>query len=125
MKKIILSLSTITLILAACGGSTTNESTSTSSSTTTPAKPAMSGGELLIVKSDCIGCHNKEERIIGPAYGEIAAKYEANSENINALADKIINGSKGVWGEIPMTPHPKTTQDEAKQMVEYILSLKK
>lgn len=113
------------LILAACGGSTTNESTSANTSTTTPAKPAMSGGELLIVKSDCIGCHNKEERIIGPAYEEIAAKYEANSENISALANKIINGSKGVWGAIPMTPHPKTTQDEAKQMVEYILSLKK
>lgn len=125
MKKIILSLSTITLILAACGGSTTNDTTSTSTSTAVPAKPAMSGGELLIVKSDCVGCHNKEERIIGPAYEEIAAKYEANSENINALANKIINGSKGVWGAIPMTPHPKTTQDEAKQMVEYILSLKK
>lgn len=84
----------------------------------------MDPGELLIVKSDCIGCHNKEEKIIGPSYKEIAAKYPATDENIALLANKIISGGKGVWGPIPMTPHAKITNDEAKTMVKYILSLK-
>jgi len=126
MKKTLLFLSAITFLLAACGGSTSNSDTAT---TTTPAtsesKPAMEPGELLIVKSDCIGCHHKEDKLIGPAYQEIAAKYPATDENVNLLADKIVKGGKGVWGNIPMTPHTKITNDEAKSMVKYILTLKK
>lgn len=125
MKKTFLLLSAITVILAACGGSNTPDSNTATNTVAEPAQPAMSAGELLIVKSDCVGCHHKEDRIIGPAYQEIAAKYPATPENITALADKIIKGSKDVWGAIPMTPHLKTTEEEAKQMVTYILSLKK
>jgi cytochrome c len=126
MKKTLLFLSTFTFFLTACGGS--SETTETTTTTTTPtaaAKPAMEEGELLIVKSDCIGCHNKENKIIGPSYLDIAAKYPSNDENIALLAGKIIKGGKGVWGTIPMTPHTKITEDEAKAMASYILSLKK
>ena len=126
MKKTLLFLSAITFLLAACGGSTSNSDTAT---TTTPAtsesKPAMEPGELLIVKSDCIGCHHKENKIIGPSYQAIADKYPSNDENIKLLASKIIEGGKGVWGTVPMTPHAKISEDDAKQMVTYILSLKK
>lgn len=124
MKKTLLILSAITLILAACGGSNTD----TAATTTTPAPaaaPTKSGGELLIAKSDCIGCHHKENKIIGPSYQAIAEKYPSNEENITLLASKIISGGKGVWGTVPMTPHAKITESDAKEMVTYILSLKK
>ncbi len=85
----------------------------------------MSGGELLINKSDCIGCHHKINKLIGPAYTEIAKKYPNNEKNLTYLADKIIKGGSGVWGKIPMTPHPKITPSDAKLMAKYILSLKK
>ncbi|MEJ5994629.1 c-type cytochrome [Pedobacter sp. Du54] len=124
MKIKILLLSAITLSLAACGGSST-ESTDSSSTPVTSEAPAKTGGELLIAKADCVGCHQKETKIIGPAYQDIAAKYPANEENINLLANKIIKGGKGVWGTVPMTPHAKITQEDAKQMATYILSLKK
>lgn len=126
MKTKFLLLSAITLILASCGGSNT-ETTDTSSAATTPTTetPAKTGGELLIAKSDCVGCHNKENKLIGPAYLDIAAKYPSNEENISLLASKIIKGGKGVWGTVPMTPHVKITEDDAKQMATYILSLKK
>lgn len=125
MKKTLLFLSAITLFLAACGGSSETTATTTTSTTPVASKPAMEAGELLIVKSDCVGCHNKEEKIIGPSYLEIAAKYPANEENVALLASKIIKGGKGVWGPVPMTPHTKITEDDAKVMVNYILSLKK
>jgi cytochrome c len=127
MKKTLLLLSTITLLLAACGGSS-SETEQSSTATTTPVaeeKPAMDPGQLLIVKSDCVGCHHKENKLIGPAYQAVAEKYPANDENINYLAGKIMKGGKGVWGQVPMTPHTKITEDEAKSMVKYILSLKK
>ncbi|GAB1464136.1 c-type cytochrome [Pedobacter sp.] len=85
----------------------------------------MSGGELLINKSDCIGCHHKINKLIGPSYTDIAKKYPNNDKNLTYLADKIIKGGAGVWGKIPMTPHPKVSKDDAKLMVKYILSLKK
>jgi cytochrome c len=129
MKKTFLFLGGIALFLAACGGSgDTSESTTETTATTAPApasKSAMEPGELLIVKSDCVGCHHKENKLIGPSYKEIAEKYPSNDENIALLASKIIKGGKGVWGAVPMTPHPKITEDDAKSMVTYILSLKK
>ena len=82
-------------------------------------------GEQLINKSDCIGCHKKDSKLIGPSYLDIAKKYPKTEKNIKLLADKIIKGGTGVWGQIPMTPHPKVTDTEAKYMVKYILSLKK
>lgn len=128
MKRTFLFLGGIALFLAACGGSS-DTSESTAATTTTPSAAtstsAKDPGELLIVKSDCVGCHHKENKLIGPAYQEIAAKYSSTDENIDLLAGKIIKGGKGVWGAVPMTAHPKITEDDAKLMVKYILSLKK
>jgi cytochrome c len=126
MKKTLLLLTTITLFLAACGGSSSDtEQTSNATTPVAEEKPAMEPGQLLIAKSDCIGCHKKDEKLIGPSYVDIATKYPANDENISLLAGKILTGGKGVWGAIPMTPHKKLTEDEAKTIVKYILSLKK
>lgn len=91
-----------------------------------PAASAEKGkGEALIAKSDCLACHNKTQKLVGPAYINVAGKYPATEENIDHLADKIIAGGQGVWGAIPMTPHPTLSKDDAKEMVKYILSLKK
>lgn len=135
MKKTIFILSCYVLAMAACASpeeraaannktETTTEPTTSSADTTATA--ADNGeGEKLIAKNDCIGCHNKDQKIIGPAYVDIAAKYPLNDENVDHLVDKVIAGGKGVWGEIPMTPHDGLSKDDAKKMVSYILSLKK
>jgi cytochrome c len=104
---------------------TTTEAPAAATETAAPAPEVKGEGEKLIAKSDCIGCHNKVQKVIGPAYVDIAAKYPLNDENVNHLADKVIAGGKGVWGEIPMTPHASLSKDDAKSMVKYILSLKK
>lgn len=135
MKKTLFILGCFVLAMASCSSpeeraastTTTTETTSgTADTTATAAAPVAKGeGEKLIAKSDCIGCHNKVQKVIGPAYVDIAAKYPLNDENVDHLADKIISGGQGVWGEIPMTPHASLSKDDAKQMVRYILSLKK
>ncbi|RZK49884.1 MAG: c-type cytochrome [Pedobacter sp.] len=127
MKRIGLALGAFCLILAACAGNdsgTTEESTN-STATTSTAETPKSEGEILIAKSDCIGCHHKVNKVIGPSYEAIAAKYENTPENVTMLAKHIINGSKGVWGTIPMTPHANTSPEEAQKMVSYIMTLKK
>ena len=82
-------------------------------------------GEELIKKSDCLTCHKVDVKLLGPAYQEVAAKYPATEENIELLAGKIIKGGAGNWGDIPMAPHPSISESDAKEMVKYILSLKK
>jgi len=128
MKKTLLILSCLTLAMASCGGDTTktNEESSASTEATAPAESnaPMLPGEKLIATSDCIGCHNKTQKVVGPAYVDVAKKYELNDKNIDYLSDKIISGGQGVWGEIAMTPHPTIAPDDAKEMAKYILSLR-
>lgn len=82
-------------------------------------------GEQLIAKSDCLACHKVDQKLVGPAYEEVAQKYEFNDKNVDYLAGKIIQGGAGVWGEIPMTPHPDIKEADAKEMARYILALRK
>ncbi len=82
-------------------------------------------GAKLIAFSDCLSCHQENEKLIGPAYTEVAKNYEFNEKNTNYLAGKIINGGKGVWGQVPMTPHPDISMEDAREMAKYILSLRK
>lgn len=88
----------------------------------TPAKSNLSGDQI-IETLDCSGCHSATERMIGPSYQEIAAKY--SEKDIELLASKIIEGGSGVWGGVPMAAHPQVSKEDAKKMVEYILSQKK
>ncbi|WP_242929335.1 c-type cytochrome [Pontibacter vulgaris] len=92
---------------------------------TAAATGDFSKGSKLISMSDCLACHNEEKKIVGPAYIDVAKKYEFNDKNVDYLAGKIIKGGKGVWGEVPMTPHPNISEADAKDMARYVLSLNK
>jgi cytochrome c len=93
-------------------------------SLTTPAINA-SPGRALIARSDCNTCHAINKKLIGPAFVDIAKKYKGNSGALARLTGKVINGGGGVWGAIPMTPHPQLSRKDAAEMVRYILSIKK
>jgi cytochrome c len=80
-------------------------------------------GKALIAKSDCKSCHTIDQRSAGPSYQQVAARYKGNGDAPGQLAAKIIKGGAGVWGGTEMAAHPQLSVDEAKKMVEYILSL--
>ena len=80
-------------------------------------------GLVLIEGADCLGCHKIDAKLVGPSYQEIADKY--TEADLDKLATKIIEGGKGVWGEIPMMPHSGMSKENAQKMVKYILTLKK
>jgi cytochrome c len=91
---------------------------------TSSSKADIEQGKNLISKSDCLACHQLDKRVVGPAYNAVAKKYPATDANINKLADKVIKGGSGVWGQVPMNPHPTVPAEDAKKMVRYILSIK-
>ncbi|WP_233268866.1 c-type cytochrome [Mucilaginibacter lacusdianchii] len=82
-------------------------------------------GKALIAKSDCLACHNAETKLVGPAYIAIAQKYPQDQATVAALSEKVIKGGSGVWGPVPMTPHPALAAADVNKMVAYVLSLKK
>lgn len=132
MKRNLPILGFLILLTAACGNpesssqqESTNTTATTSGSTAGTSSAEMLPGEKLVAKADCMGCHNKTEKVIGPAYVEIASKYASNEKNIEELANTIISGGKGHWGDIAMTPHANLSKDDAKSMVTWILSLSK
>ena len=120
-------------ILVSCqNNSSTNESTNSAvvkeetSEKSPQSNPVYTKGLGLVAKSDCLTCHKIDDKLIGPSYKEIAIKYaDAPNDVVTALAKKIINGSVGNWGNVPMTPHPSISQDDAETMVRYILTLNK
>ncbi len=124
----------VSAVLVACGGgekTETTESKPISNATQEEAAPkeeapvvAKKDGKALIEASDCRTCHKDDQKLIGPAYKEVAKKYESNSTNISMLADKVMKGGQGVWGEIPMAGHPNLSKEDAEAMVEYILTIK-
>src|SRR5690606_12708495 len=83
--------------------------------------PVNIKGLALIRENDCPSCHMEERKSVGPSYVEIASKYEATDKNIKVLATRILTGSVGIWGEIPMTAHSSLSREDAEQMVNYIL----
>ncbi|MEM1136625.1 MAG: ThuA domain-containing protein [Bacteroidota bacterium] len=80
-------------------------------------------GKSLMDKSDCNACHKEADKSIGPSFKAIAEKYKSDNNAIDYLAGKILNGGGGVWGETAMAAHPSLTEEQAGQMVKYILSL--
>jgi cytochrome c len=129
MRKILFTLSAAVLLVACGGGETKKEATTETTTETAAPKPSdnpdYSKGLALVAGSDCLTCHKVEEKNIGPAYKDVAAKYENTDDNVKMLAEKIIKGGSGNWGAIPMTAHAQLSQDDAEAMVKYILLLKK
>lgn len=84
---------------------------------------AMAQPDLAKAKN-CLACHSVDKKLIGPAYKDVAAKY-ANDKGAEAtLIKHVREGSKGVWGPVPMPPNPQVSEAEAKSLVDWILSLK-
>lgn len=79
--------------------------------------------KALIAGSDCATCHNREQKSRGPSFVQLAEKYKPDAETLATLAGKIRGGSTGAWGQEVMPAHPLMGINEAKAVVEYILSI--
>lgn len=88
--------------------------------------PAMANEELM-EKAACISCHRIDEKLIGPAYKDVAKKYKSapREETLVYLMNKVREGGEGVWGDIPMAPNPpsKISDDDLKTLLEWILAM--
>jgi cytochrome c len=126
MKKYVVFAALCTAMVACNSSDSTKsgEQKPADNATSAPTASANEKGLEMIGALDCTTCHKISEKNIGPAYTDVAKKYEATEANVELLAEKVIKGGSGNWGTVPMTPHPAVSVDSAKEMVRYILSLK-
>lgn len=132
MKKYFVTIAVVGL-LTACGGNSSEANKDSAANTTAGSStgttditqnPDYEKGLALIGTSDCLTCHKVNEKLIGPAYSEVADKYAGSDTAVAYLSHKVITGGSGVWGTVPMTAHPQLSQADAEQMVKYVLLLK-
>jgi len=81
--------------------------------------------QAMMQKSGCAACHAIDKKVIGPAYQDVAAKYKGDASAAAKLTDKVKKGGVGVWGQIPMPPNAQVSDADIKNLVEWILTLKK
>ena len=101
MKKIVLTLSLTAALIA----------------------PAMAD-EALAKAKNCMACHAVANKVVGPAYKDVAKKYAGDKTAADKLAAKIMKGGSGVWGAVPMPANPQVSDAEAKKLAAWVLSLK-
>ncbi len=90
---------------------------------TADANALFANGKKLIEASDCMACHSKDKKSIGPTYREVSLKYKGDASALERLTKKVISGGSGVWGETAMAGHPQLSTADASEMVKYILNI--
>ncbi len=84
-----------------------------------PAGP----GETLARKSGCLACHGVQEKKLGPAYSDVAAKYKGDKGAQARLVSKVKAGGSGAWGDMPMPPNAHVKDEDINTIVAWVLSL--
>ena len=82
----------------------------------------VSANEDMAKKNGCMGCHQVAKKVVGPSFADVAKKYKGDAKAEAHLAGAIKNGSKGVWGAVPMAAQPKAAGD-ADALAKWIMSL--
>jgi cytochrome c len=81
--------------------------------------------DAMMKKNGCAACHAVDKKVIGPSYQDVAAKYRGDKDALAELSDKVKKGGAGVWGQVPMPPNAQIPDADIKDLVSWILSLKK
>mgnify|MGYP003404220587 CR=1 FL=1 len=85
---------------------------------------ASACGYDLVLKKNCLACHQIDKKMVGPSYKDVAKKYKGQGDAVASLSAKVKKGGQGVWGPVPMPPNPAVADADIKAMIAYIVALK-
>jgi len=92
------------------------------------APDTLAGGtdpiDKLLAANACSGCHARDQRVVGPSFREIAAKYSGDAAAAARLAARMRAGSSGAWGQVPMPPNPGLAEADAATLAGWVLQQK-
>jgi cytochrome c len=84
---------------------------------------AMANADLAKAKN-CMTCHSVGNKVVGPAFKDVAAKYAGQKDAEDKLTQKVMKGGSGSWGAVPMPANTQVNEAEARTLVKWVLSLK-
>lgn len=84
---------------------------------------ALAQADLAKAKN-CMACHAVANKLVGPAYKDVAAKYAGQKGAEDKLVQKVMKGGAGVWGPVPMPANPQVSEAEARSLVKWVLAQK-
>ena len=87
--------------------------------------PVEAAGRALaidVAKGNCLACHAVSNKLVGPAYKDVAAKYKGQKDAEVTLIANIRKGGSGKWGQVPMPPQATLSDADAKALAKWILS---
>ena len=87
------------------------------------SQAAFASADLAKAKN-CMSCHAVGNKLIGPAYKDVAAKYAGDAGAEDRLTQKVLKGGSGAWGPVPMPANTQVSEAEARTLVKWVLSQK-
>ncbi len=90
-------------------------------SATRAAAPHGGKPAELARDANCLACHALGTKTVGPSFRDVGAKYRGRPGAPELLVGRVKNGSRGVWGEIPMPPNSTIADDDIRVIVKWIL----
>jgi cytochrome c len=110
--------------LAFAAGTACAQTSPASASQAAPAVTAAAAGLALAQQQNCMSCHSVNRAFMGPALRDVASKYAAKPDAQTYLAHKIMEGSSGVWGAVPMPANTQLSPGQAATLAGWILTLR-
>jgi cytochrome c len=88
------------------------------------AHAEAAAGLALAQQQNCMSCHSVTRPFMGPSLHEVAARYAGREDAATYLKHKILDGSTGVWGSVPMPANTQLTPDQAATLANWVMTLK-
>ncbi len=81
-----------------------------------------SDGLSLAKKNNCLMCHGVSNKIVGPGFSEVSAKYKSDSSAEARLIEKVKKGGSGIWGSNSMPAQTQLSDEDLKVLINWILN---
>ena len=103
-------------------------STQTAQVAPAPASPASvtkpsaaADVQALLNANACLSCHAIAQKIVGPSYQDVSARYKGDAQALSKLEASIRQGSVGKWGDAPMPPYAALNDAQVKALAGFVL----
>ncbi|MDB5777324.1 MAG: c-type cytochrome [Herbaspirillum sp.] len=81
--------------------------------------------DIALAKAkNCMSCHALANKLVGPAFKDVAKRYAGQPDAEDKLVQKVLKGGSGSWGVVAMPANSQVTEAEARTLVHWILSQK-
>jgi cytochrome c len=118
-------------VLAALGwcfglmlGSSALAQSSSGAAAGSPAPLTLEEGLALAKARACLGCHQVDNKRVGPSFRAIAQRHADKNDAVPYLVQVIQKGGRGQWGAVPM-PGQSVNHQDAEKLAQWILTLRK